>query len=914
MEIQFNLAGDPQGGRISNYLLEKSRIIYQYKGERNFHIFYQLLSGLDPKLKQEFSLAGPDYYLYLSGSECYKVNGIDDVQEFKDTVHAMNTMAISANEQYEIWKLLSAILYLGNVTFKNGAKDHAQVYDPQAMEMFAYLFSSDAAACTKAITCRTIQTGTEGRSARNSTYAVPQNMEGAYYSRDALSKVLYSRLFNWIVAKVNNALGFVNDNDALTIGILDIYGFEIFEKNGFEQFCINYVNEKLQQIFIQLTLKAEQDEYAKEGIPWEPIDFFNNKICCDLIESKKPIGLLAILDDVCNFPKGTDDKFLGKMAEAFSTHAHLAVQQNSGEFTIRHYAGDVIYNMEGFTDKNRDTLFNDLIDLSQCSQSQLVVSLFPEARTSADKRKPTSAGFKIKESINQLVATLEKCTPHYIRCIKPNDNKKSGDYDGTRCLHQVKYLGLLENVRVRRAGYAYRQFYDKFFYRYRVCSSQTWPNWSGDHKSGAEAILAVMNLQPGQYAKGTTKIFIRAPETVFGLEELRERKVFSYANTIQRFFQKFSMAAYTYNLQMSAYGKIKGQKERRRNSLERMYTSDYVGYRENFGLKAIVEKQGREKLAFGDKVNHYIKGMKKNRAVLMVTNGTVFVVTIIKNPDKTKGPNGVPNAKTKPWVYQETRTVPIRSINQLQFSPFQDGFCLIKCAAPEADILVELRRKTELIAAFLKANASIGCTFNPMFNFIHTVTKGKPAQIALQFMSHPTGAEGLVKGKKILVGPGLAKDTVPNIKEPPQGGAFTVKSDPYGNLRSGGGGGGGSAKPKPGGPMGGGGGGGSGKKQCKALYDFEAQTQDELGFTTGTIIDVVSVDGEWTTGSYGGYTGIFPTNYVEMLKSAPAPSRQPAPSRATPSPGRSSPSPGRQMPTPGRATPGRMPSRGRGGY
>lgn len=302
--------------------------------------------------------------------------------------------------------------------------------------------------------------------------------------------------------------------------------------------------------------------------------------------------MIALLDDTCNFPKGDDVKFLQKINEVHGQHAHCQPHIGTNEFTIKHYAGDVTYNIEGFCDKNRDLLFNDLIDLAHYTGSALVSTLFPEAKTAADKRRPTTAGFKIKESINQLVDTLSRSTPHYIRCIKPNERKKN-EYDTGLSLHQVKYLGLLENVRVRRAGYAYRQFYEKFFFRYRVCSSQTWPNWSGDYFSAAEVILGVLNLEPGGFSKGKTKIFIRAPESVFALEELRERKVYSYANQIQSFFLRFSMSTYYYNLQMSGNQKLQGNKERRRNSLERPFKTDYIGYRENFGLKAIVEAQGK---------------------------------------------------------------------------------------------------------------------------------------------------------------------------------------------------------------------------------------------------------------------------------------------------------------------------------
>jgi myosin-1 len=225
MEIQFDLGGDPSGGRINNYLLEKSRVVYQTPGERNFHIFYQLLSCGDSALASELGLTTPDYFNYLNQGACYTVDGTDDRADWTDTVNAMKVMGFSGQEQSEIFKLLAAILYLGNVSFKPDNKDQASIVDTQVVDMFAYLIQSDTASCSKALIARTISTGTQGKSARVSTYAVPQNVEGAVYSRDALAKALYSRLFDFIIGRVNSALGWMNDDDCLVLGILDIYGF-----------------------------------------------------------------------------------------------------------------------------------------------------------------------------------------------------------------------------------------------------------------------------------------------------------------------------------------------------------------------------------------------------------------------------------------------------------------------------------------------------------------------------------------------------------------------------------------------------------------------------------------------------------------------------------------------------------------
>jgi myosin-1 len=260
----------------------------------------------------------------------------------------------------------------------------------------ASILSVDPFTLRNAITFRVINTG--GTGGRMSTYNVPQNPVQAEAARDALAKTIYARVFDYIIERTNEALLKYKMDYTAVIGVLDIYGFEIFQENGFEQFCINYVNEKLQQYFIELTLKAEQEEYKQEGIKWEPIKFFNNQIVCDLIEGKAPPGIFAILDDICYTMhaegSGLDLKFLDKCIANFSNHPHFFAADTT--FTIRHYAGDVQYEVEGFCEKNKDTVFLDLIEAMQCSENQFLVSLFPEDTKVKQSKRPTTAGFKIK--------------------------------------------------------------------------------------------------------------------------------------------------------------------------------------------------------------------------------------------------------------------------------------------------------------------------------------------------------------------------------------------------------------------------------------------------------------------------------------------------------------------------------------
>jgi len=772
MEIQFDLKGDPEGGLITNYLLEKSRVVYQQQGERNFHIFYQLLVGSPQNLQQEFGLAGPECFHYTNQSSTYTVPGIDDRKEFAEMHEAMQTIGFSQQEIHDIFKLVAAILYIGNITFVPNAKGESQISDKQAVETAAYLLETEPIAVEQSILYRTITTGQGGRG-RSSVYSCPQNVDECNYARDALAKAFYSRMFDYIVQRVNDAM-FIDDPDALIIGILDIYGFEIFGKNGFEQMCINFVNERLQQIFIQLTLKAEQEEYANEGIPWQDIKYFNNKICCDLIESKRPPGIMMILDDVCNFPKATDLKFLGKCVKEFEGHAHFA-QGGPDEFIVKHYAGDVHYNVDGFCDKNKDLLWKDLYSIADCTSNQWMSSLFPEAKELlASKKKPTTAGFKIKNSIQDLVNALSRCEPHYIRCIKPNEKKAPNNFDVQLVKHQVKYLGLLENVKIRRAGYAYRHPYEKFFYRYRVICPQTWPNWSGDFVSGTEAILNHLGMSLGkEYSKGKTKIFVKQPESVFAIEEMRDRTVFEYANRIQRFLQKTSLRKFFYELKKSANDPLSNKKERRRQSLDRTFKLDYIKYRQNHKLKACIGDRGDKKILFADNCNKFDKkflGSKMSRRILIVTPDSMYLVGIMPNKDKEE-------RAVKPFLYMLTRTIPLNRISGITLSPHADNFIYIGVNGVHGNLL-ECRRKTELVGV-LSMNARVSVTFSPT---IPVMLKGKSKPCNVKFVVDPRAPGGRIKGTKVSIAPGLPASSSPNITPPPSDdnvGNFTIQEVSY---------------------------------------------------------------------------------------------------------------------------------------
>jgi myosin-1 len=279
-EIQFSRGGQPDGGKISNFLLEKSRVVGQGDGERCFHVFYQLISGADADMKETLGIANVDYYWYLNQSGTYTVDGTDDKKEFAETLHAMDVMDITPDTQTDILNIVAGILHIGNISFTEEG-NYAVPEDDGFLQFPAFLLGVEADSLRDKLTGRVVESKWGSKS---EIIQMKLNVEQATYTRDALSKSLYARLFDWLVQTVNKAMQ--KDKEELTVGVLDIYGFEIFMKNGFEQFCINFVNEKLQQIFIELTLKAEQEEYVQEGIKWVPIDYFNNKIVCELIESK----------------------------------------------------------------------------------------------------------------------------------------------------------------------------------------------------------------------------------------------------------------------------------------------------------------------------------------------------------------------------------------------------------------------------------------------------------------------------------------------------------------------------------------------------------------------------------------------------------------------------------------------------
>ncbi|XP_066926001.1 unconventional myosin-Ia-like isoform X2 [Clytia hemisphaerica] len=548
MDLEFDFKGFPIGGVITNYLLEKSRVVHQLSGERNFHIFYYLLTGGSDELLSKLSLErSMDTYGWLNQNGCYTVPTIDDRKMFSVVESAMKKIGFLQDEIHGVYRLIAAILHLGNVrfsdTFRNGM-DTVNVVDDKEIVNAAKLFGCTPEQLINILITRTVQSATD----KVTTHL---SKSDALYGRDALCKAIYNRLFSWIIQRINDKIRAPQRAyGKKVIGVLDIYGFEVFEANSFEQFIINYCNEKLQQLFIELTLKTEQEEYVKEGIEWIHIDYFNNAVICELIDAPK-VGILAHLDEQCLLPGNVTDKtFLDKLNTACLKHEHYDSRTKSRSdtklgfecFLLKHFAGNVTYNVDGFIDKNNDLLFKDMSQAMYSCDLFFLKEMFPEGDPiNKNKKRPPTVGQQMKSSVSMLVKDLMSKRPHYIRCIKPNDIKSPSVFSDNITRHQVRYLGLLENIRVRRAGYCYRQPYNSVLMRYKMLCDDTWPNYRrGNAKEGVQEIMKVLNISSPDIEFGKTKLFIRDPRTLFLLEEKRKERVISLVILLQKVARGFS--------------------------------------------------------------------------------------------------------------------------------------------------------------------------------------------------------------------------------------------------------------------------------------------------------------------------------------------------------------------------------------
>ncbi|NWR83426.1 MYH9 protein, partial [Furnarius figulus] len=541
IRINFDVNGYIVGANIETYLLEKSRAIRQAKEERTFHIFYYLLSGAGEHLKNDLLLEPYNKYRFLSNGHV-TIPGQQDKDMFQETMEAMKIMGIPDEEQIGLLKVISGVLQLGNIVFKKERNtDQASMPDNTAAQKVSHLLGINVTDFTRGILTPRIKVGRD-------YVQKAQTKEQADFAIEALAKATYERMFRWLVMRINKALDKTKRQGASFIGILDIAGFEIFELNSFEQLCINYTNEKLQQLFNHTMFILEQEEYQREGIEWNFIDFgLDLQPCIDLIEKPAgPPGILALLDEECWFPKATDKSFVEKVVQEQGTHPKFQKPKqlkDKADFCIIHYAGKVDYKADEWLMKNMDPLNDNIATLLHQSSDKFVSELWKDvdrivgldqvagmsdtALPGAFKTRKgmfRTVGQLYKEQLAKLMATLRNTNPNFVRCIIPNHEKKAGKLDPHLVLDQLRCNGVLEGIRICRQGFPNRVVFQEFRQRYEILTPNAIPKGFMDGKQACVLMIKALELDANLYRIGQSKVFFRAG-VLAHLEEERDLKI-----------------------------------------------------------------------------------------------------------------------------------------------------------------------------------------------------------------------------------------------------------------------------------------------------------------------------------------------------------------------------------------------------
>ncbi|OAA52088.1 Myosin head, motor domain protein [Metarhizium rileyi] len=555
IEIMFDENTNIIGAKIRTYLLERSRLVFQPLKERNYHIFYQLVAGASDTQRQELDILPIEQFEYLNQGNCPTIDGVDDKYEFEATKKSLQTIGVSEAQQNDIFKLLAGLLHIGNVKITASRTDSVLAPTEPSLEKSCAILGVDAPEFAKWIVKKQLIT-------RGEKITSNLSQAQAIVVRDSVAKFIYSSLFDWLVEIINHSLATEEVLNRVNsfIGVLDIYGFEHFAKNSFEQFCINYANEKLQQEFNQHVFKLEQEEYLKEQIDWTFIDFSDNQPCIDLIEGK--LGILSLLDEESRLPMGSDEQFVTKLHHNFATdkqHSFFKKPRfGKSAFTVCHYAIDVTYESEGFIEKNRDTVPDEHMTVLRATTNPFLKQVLDAASAVREKdvasassnavkpaagrkigvavnRKPTLGGI-FRSSLIELMNTINNTDVHYIRCIKPNEAKSAWKFEGPMVLSQLRACGVLETVRISCAGYPTRWTYEEFALRYYMLVQSD--RWTAEIREMANAILTkALGTSTGKgldkYQLGLTKIFFRAGMLAF-LENLRTNRLNDCAILIQK--------------------------------------------------------------------------------------------------------------------------------------------------------------------------------------------------------------------------------------------------------------------------------------------------------------------------------------------------------------------------------------------
>ncbi|CAH1185102.1 unnamed protein product [Phyllotreta striolata] len=527
IDIKFNKTGGIEGAEIEQYLLEKSRIIYQNEGERNYHIFYSMLAGMSKEQKKRLELGNAEMYDYLNKGKIFTLDGRNEEKEWSNIMAAFKVLNFTDKELEQILHLLAAILHLGNLKFKSGTAAHSdscQIADANQAERVARLLGVEKFDLGEALTKRTIY-------AQGDQISAPFSKEQASQSRHAFVKGLYGQLFTFMVDKINSVISIHKVKNIHSIGVLDIFGFENFNVNGFEQICINYANENLQQFFVQHIFKLEQEYYKKEGIDWSEITFVDNQSILDMLGAK-PLNLFGLIDEESKFPKGTDFSLLTKLHKHHQKNEFYSKPKSemTPAFGVKHFAGEVFYDIEGFLDKNRDSFSQDLRNLMLTSHRDLNRDLF---KSEPDSKLKKTLSSQFRSSLDMLMKTLNACHPFFVRCIKPNHHKRPQDFDRNLCTRQLRYSGMMETAKIRQAGYPIRYNYIEFVDRFRYLGKNVKPSSKGDCRNSSETILRGVFDGEKQYQLGNTKIFLKQHENEI-LESKRSEILDNSVKVLQR--------------------------------------------------------------------------------------------------------------------------------------------------------------------------------------------------------------------------------------------------------------------------------------------------------------------------------------------------------------------------------------------